>query len=82
MALAPRIRNQLNPRRVIFWMTVGVFIILGWLMIAVFDGFPPWPVAVCFTISHVFFCVVISKVRPYRGPHTEPMSERTTKDWE
>lgn len=72
----------MNPRRVIFWMTIGVFIVLGWLMMVVFKGFPPWPVAACFVLSHGFFSVVLLCVRPYRGPYSQPMAERTTKDWD
>jgi hypothetical protein len=71
----------MNTKRVIVWMTVGVFIVLGWLMFTIFDGLPPWPVVACFTISHVFFCIVVSNVRPYRGPYAEPVSERTTEEW-
>ncbi|MSO98585.1 MAG: hypothetical protein EXR11_10270 [Rhodospirillaceae bacterium] len=71
----------MNPRRVIVWMTLAVFVLVGWLMITIFDGLPPWPVLICFTISHVFFCVVISRVQPYRGPYVEPINQRNAKDW-
>jgi hypothetical protein len=70
----------MNTRRVIVWMTVGVFAVLGWLMFTIFDGLPPWPVVACFTISHVFFCIVVSSVRPYRGPYAEPVAARTTEE--
>jgi membrane protein implicated in regulation of membrane protease activity len=71
----------MNPRRVIVWMTAGVCLVIGYLMAAVFGGWPPWPVLACFALSHVFFCFVIARVRPYRGPHTEPMAERTSDEW-
>jgi hypothetical protein len=72
----------MNTRRVIGWMTVGVCIVLGWLMIAVFGDLPPWPVIASFCISHVFFCIVIMGVKPYRGPYSEPTAERSTDEWD
>lgn len=72
----------MNRKRVIVWMTVAVFVLLGWLMITIFEGFPPWPVLFWFAVSHIFFCVVIARVRPFRGPYSDPMSDRTVKDWE
>ena len=73
---------SMNPKRVIGWMTVAVFVVIGWLMFTIFDGLPPWPVTVCFLASHVFFCIVVSTVRPYRGPYSDPVSQRTAKDWD
>lgn len=72
----------MNRTRVIVWMTVAVFVVLGWLGFHILGGWPPWPVTLCFAVSHVFFCVVVSRVRPFRGPYGEPMSERTVADWE
>jgi len=72
----------MNRARVVGLMTVAVFITLGGLMTAIFDGFPPWPVMLWFTLSHVFFCLVILSVRPFKGPYTTPMIEPTIKDWD
>jgi hypothetical protein len=72
----------MNTKRVIALMTVAVFVVIGWLMIAIFDGLPPWPVVACFILSHVFFCIVVAQVRPYRGPYSAPTNPRTTKDWD
>lgn len=63
----------MNRTRVIVWMTVGVFGTLGWLMLHVFDGLPPWPLLFWFVVSHVFFCVVIARVRPFKGPYRAPL---------
>lgn len=71
----------MNRKRVIVWMTVAVFITLVALMVAAFDGFPPWPVLLWFGLSHVFFCTVIWNVPPFKGPYTQPMAEPTIKDW-
>ena len=72
----------MNPRRVIGWMTLAVCGVLGFLMIAIFDGLPPLPVLASFCISHVFFCILIIGVKPYRGPYQEPLTSRSIKDWD
>ena len=81
MPIANRIGPTMNRKRVIVWMTVAVFMTLIWLTISIFDRFPPWPVLLWFGISHAFFCFVISKVQPFKGPYTEPSPERTIDDW-
>ncbi len=73
--------SRMNRRRVIILMTLGVFIVLGTLMILFFEGLPPWPVALWFTASHVFFCIVIARVKPFPGPHREPMAEPELPRW-
>jgi len=70
----------MNPRRVIIWMTVGVFIILSLVMVLAVGGLPPWPVLLWFALSHAFFCIVIMGVNPYRGPYVEPMKDPELKD--
>ena len=65
----------MNRKAVIIWMTAAVFVVLGTLMLMFFDGWPPWPVTFWFIMSHVFFCVVIARVKPFTGPYTEPMAE-------
>lgn len=65
----------MNRRAVIVLMTAGVFIVLSLLTILFFEGWPPWPVIMWFTLSHVFFCIVISRVKPFQGPHQEPMAD-------
>ncbi len=66
---------SMNRGRVIAWTTVAISIVLGILAVVFFKGIPPWPVLFWFTVSHVFFCVVIAGVKPYRGPYTEPMTD-------
>lgn len=67
----------MNPRRVIIWMTVGIFIVLTVLATLFFHGIPPWPVLICFAVSHTLFCVIVSRVKPYTGPYTQPMEDST-----
>jgi hypothetical protein len=79
----PRFRqgSRMNPKKVIILMTVAIFIVIGWLMVTIFEGWPPWPVLLMFTISHVFFCVVVARVKPYRGPYTKPMTDSNPDTW-
>lgn len=65
----------MNPRRVITWMTVGVFMILTVLATLLFHGIPPWPMLLCFAVSHLTFCFIVSRVKPYKGPYTQPMAD-------
>jgi hypothetical protein len=62
-------------------MTVAVGVVLLWLMAAIFDGLPPWPVLFWFVASHVFFCAVILRVRPFKGPYVATLPEPRAKDW-
>lgn len=71
----------MNPRRVIIWMTVAVLIILTVLSTLFFGGIPPWPLLLSFAVSHTTFCVIVSRVKPYRGPHNEPMTDPEPSDW-
>lgn len=66
---------SMNRTAIIVLMTGGVFVVLGVLMLLFFRGWPPWPVAMWFTISHVFFCIVIARAKPFRGPHKEPIAD-------
>lgn len=67
----------MNRRKVIFLTTVGVFLILTTIAAVFFKGLPPWPVLFWFAVSHAFFCFIIARVKPYRGPYTEPMEDPT-----
>jgi hypothetical protein len=67
--------DTMNRKRVIIATTVAVFVILCILAVVFFHGIPPWPVLMWFTVSHLFFCVVIARVKPYRGPYGKPMSD-------
>ena len=67
--------SRMNPRRVIIWMTIAVFFILTVLATLFFGGIPPWPVLLCFAASHMTFCAIVSKVKPYKGPYTKPLSD-------
>ena len=70
-----RTGEAMNRTRVIIVTTVAVFVILCTLAVLFFRGIPPWPMLLWFTISHLFFCIVIARVKPYRGPYSEPMAD-------
>lgn len=71
----------MNPRRVIVLTTLGIFLVLTTIATLFFRGIPPWPVLFWFAVSHALFCIVIARVKPYRGPYTTPMVEPSTDDW-
>ncbi len=71
----------MNRSRVIIGMTVAVFVLLGWMMLVIFDGLPPWPVTMWFVGSHIFFCIVVTRVRPFRGPYTTPLVDGRDRPW-
>ncbi len=70
----------MNPRRVIIWTTVGVLAMLS-VVTMLFGGIPAWPMLLWFAASHLFFCCMIARVKPYRGPYIEPMAQPTVDDW-
>ena len=76
-----KVGSRMNPRRVIIWMTVAVFVVLTVLATLFFGGIPPWPVLLCFAVSHGIFCLVVMRVKPYQGPYREPLREPDPKDW-
>ena len=63
----------MNRKRVIVLMTIAVAFMLAVPMTAIFGGIPPWPVLFWFVVSHMFFCCVIARVKPFKGPYVEPM---------
>jgi hypothetical protein len=71
----------MNPRRVIILMTVAVFFVLTLLATLFFHGIPPWPVLLCFAISHGTFCIIVARVKPYKGPYRKPEAEPELPDW-
>ena len=71
----------MNPRRVIILMTVAIFIVLTVLSTLFFGGIPPWPVLLCFAASHLTFCLIVARVKPYRGPYNEPLADPEASDW-
>lgn len=73
--------SVMNPRRVIVWTTVGVFTVLCTVATLFFRGIPPWPMLLWFAVSHAFFCIVIARVKPYRGPYIQPMADPAAEDW-
>jgi hypothetical protein len=73
--------SRMNPRRVIIGMTVAIFFILLVISTLFFQGIPPCPILLCFAISHGAFCWIVSRVKPYHGPHTDPMKDRELSDW-
>lgn len=77
----PRVGPTMNRTRVIVAMTIAVFVMLGWLMLMIFEGLPPWPVLLWFVGSHVFFCVVILRARPFKGPYTTPLTDGRGQPW-
>jgi hypothetical protein len=64
---------SMNRKRVIVWMTIAVAFMLAVPMSAIFGGIPPWPIVTWFVASHVVFCTIIMRVKPYTGPYVEPM---------
>ncbi|MBM3513033.1 MAG: hypothetical protein FJX59_04890 [Alphaproteobacteria bacterium] len=76
-----RLGPTMNRKRVIFWMTLAVFVLLGWLMLTIFGGLPPWPVTLWFVASHVFFCMVVMRVQPFKGPYTTPLVDGRDRPW-
>lgn len=67
----------MNRGKVIVFTTIGVFLILTTIAALVFKDIPPWPVLFWFAVSHAFFCIVIARVKPYRGPYIAPMEDPT-----
>ncbi len=65
----------MNHRAIIILMTAGVFAVLCMLMLLSFQGWPPWPVILWFAVSHLFFCAVVVRTKPFKGPYTTPMQE-------
>lgn len=65
----------MNRKAIIIMMTAGIFAVLTTLMILFFEGWPPWPVTMWFAVSHAFFCAVVLRVKPFKGPYREPMAE-------
>ncbi len=71
----------MNRTRLIVLMTIAVFIVLGSITMLFFGGIPPWPVILCFAVSHITFCLIVARVKPYAGPYLKPMAEPTPDDW-
>lgn len=71
----------MHPKRVIVLMTLAVFVVLGVLMVLFFGGLPPWPVALCFAASHLAFCLIVARVKPFTGPYRTPMEDPDPADW-
>ncbi len=74
--------SRMNRKKVIVLMTIAVFFMLAVPISVIFRGIPPWPVVFWFTVSHVFFCVVILRVKPYTGPYVEPVTDIDPEIWE
>lgn len=75
---APRDEGScLNRKRVVVWMTVGVAVTLFVMTFVLLGAVPPWPVWLFFALSHGFFCAMVWRVKPYRGPYHRPMPEIT-----
>jgi len=60
----------MNRKRVVAWVSGLIAFLLLYTALLVFGGLPPWPVLMWFALSHGFFCWVILKTKPYRGPYT------------
>ena len=73
--------SRMNRRAVIIGTTIAVFFVLLVPLSIMFGGIPPWPVIFWFTVSHIFFCVVIWRVRPFNGPYAEPLTDPKPEDW-
>jgi len=70
-----RVGATMNRKRVIIVMTLAVFFILGVPLTAIFHGIPPWPLIFWFAVSHIFFCVLIARTKPFKGPYREPLTD-------
>ncbi len=68
-----RVGATMNRKRVIVLTTLAMVAMLSFVGTFVFGAIPPWPVLLWFAASHLFFCVVIARVKPFRGPYQEPM---------
>ena len=66
---------RMNRRKVIVLTTIALFSILCLLAGLFFHGLPPWPILFWFSVSHIFFCVVIWRVKPFTGPYGVPLAE-------
>tara|TARA_R110000868_G_scaffold72782_5_gene211621 strand:+ start:2803 stop:3081 length:279 start_codon:yes stop_codon:yes gene_type:complete len=73
--------SRMNRTKVIVLMTLAVFVVVGVLMVLFFGGLPPWPVALCFIISHVVFCAIVARVKPFTGPYRRPLVDPDPTDW-
>jgi fatty acid desaturase len=73
--------SRMNLASVIFWMTLAVLLVLTVLAVMLFDGWPPWPLLLSFAISHGAFCFIVSRVKPYRGPYKDPLTDPGPGDW-
>ena len=73
--------SRMHRTRVITLMTLAVFVVLGTLMVLFFGGLPPWPVALCFATSHIAFCAIVARVKPFTGPYRKPMVDPDPTDW-
>ena len=74
--------SRMNRKKVIILMTIAVFFMLAVPMTVIFGGIPPWPVLFWYTASHVFFCAVIIRVKPYTGPYREPLTDGDLETWQ
>jgi hypothetical protein len=63
----------MNRKRVIVLVTLAMLVMLLFVSTVMFRAIPPWPVLLWFAASHLFFCIVIARVKPFRGPYREPM---------
>lgn len=66
---------RMNRKGIIILTTVGIFVVLTALSVLFFRGWPPWPVIFWFAVSHIFFCAVIMRTPPFRGPYQKPMAD-------
>ena len=74
--------SRMNRKKVIVAMTIAVFFMLAVPMTFIFGGIPPWPVVFWFSASHVFFCLVILRVKPYTGPYVQPVEDIDPSIWD
>ncbi|MDX2222953.1 MAG: hypothetical protein SFV21_09410 [Rhodospirillaceae bacterium] len=63
----------MNRGRVVAVMTALLLATMALIMAGPLADWLPWPVVAWFAVSHAFFCAVILRVRPFRGPYVTPM---------
>lgn len=71
---------SMNRGRVILVMTVLLAATMALIMAGPLRDWLPWPVVAWFVVSHAFFCAVILRVRPFRGPYVTPMLNDAGED--
>lgn len=63
---------------VITLVSAGVLVTFLIMTVVLLGALPPWPIWLFFAVSHGFFCVIVWRTKPYRGPFVRPMANITS----